>query len=137
MRAAGHMVNGAQAVQPKRFRDFGYLRGKQTLGFFLGKRIAVQVGRLLAQYGGIAGDLYVQGRHIGQKQLIIADAGAHPVSRRMPPVLHVTLLKLMRGAFQQVRACRVGSGVQQGQHILQLIPIAKRAARLIESRAHP
>ena len=57
-----------------------------------------QIGRRSGQNALIAGDADVERGDIGQKQFIIADAGAHAPGGGVPPMLHVALRKLMGGA---------------------------------------
>ena len=55
----------------------------------------------------------------------------------MPPVLHIPFAELAGGSAEKVLAQQRWLGMYDGHRILQLIPEAERAARLVETRACP
>ena len=64
----------------------------------LSKRFVAYVAHRLVQHAGIARHLYVDCAYKGHEKQIVADTRAHAVTRRVPPVLNVAFLKLVRGA---------------------------------------
>ncbi len=55
----------------------------------------------------------------------------------MPPVLHIALGELPPGGPHDMLAREIGAREQQGEHVLQLVAIAVRAAWLVEAGAGP
>src|SRR6266536_469682 len=84
---------------------------------------------LLIEYRQVAGNVNVEGRNKWQPQQIVGEACAHAASGgRMPPMLHVTLFKLMTSGDQNLFASNGGVAVNKGHHVLQLIAETKSAS---------
>ena len=126
--AAPHSGQTAGARPPAQgAEDSGQAVAVEVFPFFahLGDLIAVllprlqglggQIGDLLLQNGPVPGDSAVPAQHPGQPQQIVRDAGAHPGPLgRVPPVLHIPLLKLPGGTQQQLLPGPLRPGVHQG-----------------------
>ena len=74
-----------------------------------------------------------------QPEIVVGEARADAAAgRRMPPMLHVAFLELLRGRCRMHMLARTcGMAVHQRHHILQLVAESERSARLIERRASP
>lgn len=91
-----------------------------------------QVKYLFIQDAPVPGDRHIPAQHPGQPQQVVGDAGAHPGPLgRVPPVLHVPLLKLPGGAQQELFPCPFRPGIQQGRRVLELVPEAEGPAILV------
>ncbi len=130
-----HARDGAQAVLHQRGCFGGLLGCFVAVMLRIGKLAGAQKGSVRAQNIPVGGYKHIPRCHIGQEQKIIADARAHARTARMPPVLHIALHILARGAQQQMRPRALRLGIEQRQHILQLIAESPCAARLVEARA--
>ena len=87
---------------------------------------------------GIAGRQHIATGGIGEPQIVIGEMGAHPLSaRRVPPVLHVALRELPRGAAEQLLAGQPGCGMEQRHGVLQLIAKPVGASGLVIAAAGP
>ena len=96
------------------------------------------VVNLFVEHAAVAAGQHIAaGRH-RQPQIVVGAMRAHaPARGRVPPVLHVALLKLPPRAQQQVLAQQPRLGVDQGHGVLQLIAKTERPARLVEAAARP
>ena len=104
--------------------------------FVSAQRRRLEKGQWLVENAAVTGGLDVLAGDVGQPQQIIRTAAAHAtILRWMPPVQHVALLELVGGAGEDMRAGALRVGVQQGQHVLQLIAVADGATGLIEAGA--
>ena len=102
------------------------------------KLSAAQEGLLFLEDAHIASRRDIAGRDIGQPEHVIGTTGAHAaIEWRMPPMQDITLFELMGCGNQDMPPGLIRGGMKQGEHILQLVPIAEGAACLIESRARP
>src|SRR6185295_13226231 len=67
---------------------------------------------LLIQNGTVTGDMYILSCDVGKPKQVISNAGTDAViSGWMPPVKNVSLLELMAGGFQNVRARDLWPGI--------------------------
>ena len=106
---------------------------------FLCQDRRAQVGHRFLQQPVQPPDLRPAAHRVGQPQQVVGDAGAHPSFRlsrplRVPPVLHVTLLKLMGAAAQDLLPCQLRRGGDERPHVLELISEAVATAALVQPR---
>ncbi len=97
-----------------------------------------QERRRLVEDAGVAGGGHVRGGGVGEPEQVVGEAGAQAAAAgRVPPVQHVPLGELVRGVQDDLGAGRGGVEQEQRQGVLQLVPVAERAARLVEGGAAP
>ena len=112
--------------------------GRQVVvGLLVGiDRTAFDVAHRLVEHRGIAGCVAIVAGNKRQPQEVVGTARAHAaVHRRMPPVQHVALRELMRGAQQQVGAHPRRLGVHHRHRVLQLVAESECAAGLVIATA--
>ncbi|KAG1184038.1 hypothetical protein G6F35_015198 [Rhizopus arrhizus] len=140
VRAQGvqRMREGARAVHVEA-GGFPGRGGVVVVGRFAGiERAPFDEAHVFFQYAHIAGDVHVVAGGERQPQIIVGTTGADaPVGRRVPPMQHVALHELLGRAAQQVGARQLGARDRQRHHVLQLVPEAVRAARLVMATACP
>ena len=109
---AEDQVDGFDGVVQKRLDHLAGARLLVAFQLILGKRLGCDIGNRLVQYGKISRLVYINAQRVGQPQEVIAAprahaliAATHPLGARMPPMLDVAFLKLMRGRRREVRAC--------------------------------
>src|ERR1700752_41840 len=87
----------------------------------------------LIQDRRIPGNADVERSHKGKPEEIVRNARAYSSSSwRMPPVLDVAFLKLVFGREQDLFTRNVGTAVNKGHDVLQLIAETKRTSRLVK-----
>ena len=135
MFAQRHGIHRPQAVSQQRFRPGGDGRFLIAIDFIFCQRRGLQVGNGFLQNRFVPGHLHVFRCQPGQKQPVVADAGAHAAPGRMPPVLHVACRVLMGGAQKNVFPHELRLCIQQRQTVLQLVTEADGPARLVRPDA--
>ncbi len=95
-------------------------------------------GHYLVEHRSISGDADVERSNKRQPYQVVRNSRAHAAATwRMPPVLHVAFLKLVRRREQDLFARDLRTAVDERHHVLQLIAKTERAARLVERRTRP
>ncbi len=114
-------------------------RRQIELRFLAGRhRRTFDEGHELIEHAHIARPFDVAARRERQPQVVIGAARAHAASARwVPPMLHVSLDELARGAAQQMFAQQFRLGVQQRHCILKLVAKSIGAARLVVAAPRP
>ena len=126
------LVNGRALARDARNDDPGVL--------VRGNGFAFEEGRRLIEHGPVAALADVAGEHVGQPQMRVG--GLRPLAearaaagRAMPPFEHVAFAKLLARVQHDLRPRQPRLRQGQRQHILQLIAIAGRAAKLVRAEA--
>ncbi|MNI39444.1 hypothetical protein D3C73_936260 [compost metagenome] len=132
------MRQGARAVFVQA-GGFARRRGVVVVGRFTGvEGAAFDKAHVFVQHVRVARDRDIVGDGERQPQVVVRTLCAHAtVGGRMPPVLHVGLHELLRGAAQQMFAGQVGTRDRQRHRVLQLVAKAIRAAGLVMAAARP
>src|SRR6476660_6921961 len=124
---------------------FAYARGfgrdgrlSVRIALSLVKHRCVDKWNDLVKHRRIAGNAAIKTRNKRQPKQVIGYKSPHaPPSWRMPPMLNISFLELMRGRQKNLRSGNFRLCVDQRHYILQLVTKTERAARLIKSRASP
>src|SRR6516225_2305842 len=102
------------------------------------KNWRVQEGNTFVQKGGIACNANVMCNHQRQEEKIVGNARADTATCwRMPPMLHVALLKLTRRGEQDLFARFARCAVDDGHRVLELVAKTKCSTRLVKRRPAP
>ena len=85
--------------------------------------------------GGVAGRCHVVRDNQGEPEEVVRDPRPDPApGGGMPPVLHITRRELPCCCAEDLRPRLLGSPVNQGHDVLELVSKAVRAPRLEEPR---
>src|ERR1700676_660386 len=132
------MVDGPPAMFPERGGVGRDRRYKKPLVFVGLQWIAFEEGDLFVKQAGVAGNGEILRYYERQPQQIVGAEGSHAHARfRMPPMLNVAFDELPRSRTNNVLPRNFGTGVDQGQRILQLIAKSEGAAGLIKRGSAP
>ena len=126
------LVDGRAFARDARNDDPGLFVRRDGLGF--------EERRRLVEHGPVAAFAHIAGENVGQPEMRIARLGplAEPraaARRAMPPFEHVAFAELLARVQHDLRPGQPRLEEGQRQHVLQLVAIAGRAAKLVRADA--
>src|SRR5436190_20427099 len=122
----------------ERSRLSGLTRQVVIRFFFRLERAAIEERNPLVEHACVTDLLHIQAGREWQPQKVVGKMRPHTTTGgRMPPMLNVSLLKLMARSPEQMIAQQPRLGMRQGHDILQLITKSERAAGLIKATTSP